>query len=132
MLKLLRRVPNTEVIDVNAGCCGMAGSFGYEAEHYEISQLVVEQRLLPVLGKARADAIIVAQDSRAGFKSSISPVGELFTQPCSWSPAARSRHSSSVVNLCHLIAVQSNTARALGERLLHTRGLTASSPLHQN
>jgi FAD/FMN-containing dehydrogenase/Fe-S oxidoreductase len=60
MLKLLRLIPNTEVIDADAGCCGMAGSFGYEAEHYEISQVVAEQRLLPALRKAGADSIVVA------------------------------------------------------------------------
>src|SRR5207244_1743046 len=39
-LKLLRRILGAEVIDLDAGCCGMAGSFGYEKEHYEISRLV--------------------------------------------------------------------------------------------
>src|SRR5207248_10284582 len=37
MLRLLRLIPEAEVIDLDAGCCGMAGSFGYEAEHYEVS-----------------------------------------------------------------------------------------------
>jgi FAD/FMN-containing dehydrogenase/Fe-S oxidoreductase len=60
MFNLLRRVSNAEVEDVNAGCCGMAGSFGYELEHYEISRLVAEQRLLPALHEASADAIVVA------------------------------------------------------------------------
>ena len=54
MLKLLRRIPGAEVIDLDAGCCGMAGSFGYEAEHYEISRLVGEQRLLPAVRAGRA------------------------------------------------------------------------------
>ncbi|MCI0642493.1 MAG: FAD-binding protein [Gemmataceae bacterium] len=48
-LRLLRRIPGAEVIDLDAGCCGMAGSFGYEKEHYEISCLVGEQRLFPAL-----------------------------------------------------------------------------------
>src|SRR5262249_49741266 len=46
-LRILRRIPGAEVIDLDAGCCGMAGSFGYEKEHYEISRLVGEQRLFP-------------------------------------------------------------------------------------
>ena len=50
-LRLLRRIPGAEVVDLDAGCCGMAGSFGYEVEHYEVSRLVGEQRLLP--GRAR-------------------------------------------------------------------------------
>jgi Fe-S oxidoreductase len=38
----------------------MAGSFGYEREHYEVSRLVGEQRLFPALRAADADAIVVA------------------------------------------------------------------------
>jgi FAD/FMN-containing dehydrogenase/Fe-S oxidoreductase len=59
-LRLLRRIPGAEVIDLDAGCCGMAGSFGYEKEHYEISRLIGEQRLFPVIRRADADTVIVA------------------------------------------------------------------------
>jgi FAD/FMN-containing dehydrogenase/Fe-S oxidoreductase len=59
-LRLLRRIPGAEVVDLDAGCCGMAGSFGYEKEHYEISRLVGEQRLFPALREADADAVVVA------------------------------------------------------------------------
>jgi Fe-S oxidoreductase len=59
-LKLLRRIPGAEVIDLDAGCCGMAGSFGYEKEHYEISRLVGEQRLFPAIRQAEPDTVIVA------------------------------------------------------------------------
>jgi FAD/FMN-containing dehydrogenase/Fe-S oxidoreductase len=64
-LRLLRRIPGAEVIDLDAGCCGMAGSFGYETEHYEISRLVGEQRLFPALRKIEEDddTVVVA----AGF-----------------------------------------------------------------
>jgi len=60
MLKLLRLIPGSEVVDLDAGCCGMAGSFGYEAEHYEVSRLVGEQRLLPAVRKAEPEDIVVA------------------------------------------------------------------------
>ncbi len=60
ILKLLRLVPDTQVLDLDAGCCGMAGSFGYEVEHYEISRLIAECRLLPALRQAGADTVIVA------------------------------------------------------------------------
>ena len=59
-LNVLRRIPGAEVIDLDAGCCGMAGSFGYEKEHYEISRLVGEQRLFPAIRQADADTVIVA------------------------------------------------------------------------
>jgi Fe-S oxidoreductase len=60
LMNLLRRIPGAEVIDLDAGCCGMAGSFGYEKEHYEISRLVGEQRLFPALRAATSDTVIVA------------------------------------------------------------------------
>jgi len=60
LMNLLRRIPGAEVIDIDAGCCGMAGSFGYEKEHYEISRLVGEQRLFPAIRAADADTVIVA------------------------------------------------------------------------
>jgi Fe-S oxidoreductase len=58
--RLLQRIPDAEVIDLDAGCCGMAGSFGYEKEHYEISRLVGEQRLFKAVRRADANTIIVA------------------------------------------------------------------------
>ncbi len=59
LLRLLRRIPGTEVIDLDAGCCGLAGSFGYEKEHYDVSLRVGEQRLFPAL-RQTPDAVIVA------------------------------------------------------------------------
>jgi FAD/FMN-containing dehydrogenase/Fe-S oxidoreductase len=59
-LGLLRRIPGAEVIDLDAGCCGLAGSFGYEKEHYEVSRLVGEQRLFPALRQMPAEAAVVA------------------------------------------------------------------------
>ncbi len=46
------------VSESEAGCCGMAGSFGYESEHYDISRTIAEDRLLPVLRETPADTII--------------------------------------------------------------------------
>ena len=43
-----------------SGCCGMAGSFGYEKEHYEVSMKVGEQTLFPTIRKADSDVIIAA------------------------------------------------------------------------
>lgn len=48
----------TEVLD--SGCCGLAGSFGYEREHHEISMQIGEQILLPEVRKASTETIIVA------------------------------------------------------------------------
>jgi Fe-S oxidoreductase len=45
---------------IPSGCCGMAGSFGYEKEHYEVSMNIGEQTLFPAVRKAADDVIIVA------------------------------------------------------------------------
>ncbi len=47
MKRLLGRVPGLEVTEVDSGCCGMAGAFGYQKQHYELSRKVGEDRLLP-------------------------------------------------------------------------------------
>ena len=44
------RIPGAEVVELDAGCCGMAGSFGFEAEHYELS--MQHRRDAPVPGGA--------------------------------------------------------------------------------
>ena len=46
-LNALRLAPGYKVELTNAGCCGMAGSFGYEKEHYDISMTIGEQALFP-------------------------------------------------------------------------------------
>ena len=58
--KTLRLVPGLEVSTVETSCCGMAGSFGYEAEHYDVSMKMAEANLLPAVRKAEADTLIVA------------------------------------------------------------------------
>ena len=41
-----------------AGCCGMAGSFGYEAEHYEVSKKIGEERLFPAVNNAGTQTVV--------------------------------------------------------------------------
>jgi FAD/FMN-containing dehydrogenase/Fe-S oxidoreductase len=57
---LLSRVPGATVIDPDAGCCGMAGSFGYDAKHYEVSRQIAERRLMPAVRNSPAGTAIVA------------------------------------------------------------------------
>lgn len=45
--KVLGRLPGVEIQEVDSGCCGMAGSFGYEKEHYEISKAMAYRKLIP-------------------------------------------------------------------------------------
>lgn len=58
--KALRLVPGLTVETVAAGCCGMAGAFGYNAATYEVSMTMAEEALLPAVRAAAADTIIVA------------------------------------------------------------------------
>jgi Fe-S oxidoreductase len=43
--KLLAKIPGASVTDLDAGCCGMAGSFGYGTEHYDISVAIANRKL---------------------------------------------------------------------------------------
>lgn len=53
-IALLQEIPGLDIVPSNAGCCGMAGSFGYEVEHAPLSQAIANQSLLPALEKAHA------------------------------------------------------------------------------
>jgi FAD/FMN-containing dehydrogenase/Fe-S oxidoreductase len=56
---LLRSIPGADVREIDAGCCGMAGSFGFEAEHYGLSMSIGELRLFPAI-RAEAEETIIA------------------------------------------------------------------------
>ena len=57
---LLGRIPSCTVVDLDAGCCGMAGSFGYAKEHYDVSRQIGERKLLPAARALAPDAVLVA------------------------------------------------------------------------
>ena len=58
--QVLTMVPELVVETVESSCCGMAGSFGYDAEHYDTSMAMGELSLLPAVREADADCLIVA------------------------------------------------------------------------
>ena len=57
---ILNLPENYNVTIIPSGCCGMAGSFGYEKEHYDISMQIGEQTLFPAVRKAPVDTVIAA------------------------------------------------------------------------
>jgi Fe-S oxidoreductase len=59
-LATLKQVPGLAVKPIASSCCGMAGSFGYQAETQDISRAMAEASLLPTVRAAAADDIIVA------------------------------------------------------------------------
>ena len=58
--QILALVPGLEVEMIDSSCCGMAGSFGFEAEHYDASMAMAELSLLPALEKVDAATLVVA------------------------------------------------------------------------
>uniref|UniRef100_UPI00286AA29D (Fe-S)-binding protein n=1 Tax=Polaromonas sp. TaxID=1869339 RepID=UPI00286AA29D len=59
ILDVLKLIPGAQPELIESSCCGMAGSFGYEASHYEVSMQMAELSLLPAV-RQQPDAIVVA------------------------------------------------------------------------
>ncbi len=60
VLRVLKLVPELQTDLIESSCCGMAGSFGYDAEHYDISMQMAEAALLPKVREAGKDTLIIA------------------------------------------------------------------------
>jgi Fe-S oxidoreductase len=83
--KILNLPRNYKVTLLSTGCCGMAGSFGYEAEHYEISQKIGDERLFPAIKKMDSETLLAAngtscrhQISDGTQREALHPVSLLF------------------------------------------------------
>ena len=59
-LELLNLIDNCQVEEIESGCCGMAGAFGYEKEHYSLSMEIAELGLAPRIREADPETIICA------------------------------------------------------------------------
>ena len=60
LVKILSFPKNYEVVEIQSGCCGMAGAFGYEKEHYDVSMAIGELVLFPEVRKAPETTLISA------------------------------------------------------------------------
>ncbi|HZX68259.1 MAG TPA: FAD-linked oxidase C-terminal domain-containing protein, partial [Candidatus Elarobacter sp.] len=60
VVRALGAVPGLDCSVIDSSCCGMAGTFGYESEHYEISMRMAERDLLPAVRNAGAETLVVA------------------------------------------------------------------------
>ena len=60
VMRALRAIPGLDAQAVESSCCGMAGMFGYEREHYDISMRMAERDLLPAVRAASGETLIVA------------------------------------------------------------------------
>jgi Fe-S oxidoreductase len=84
---LLSRAAGAQLEVLDAGCCGMAGAFGYAREHFEVSKAIGARVLIPAIDKAPPDAIIVAD----GFSCR--------SQIRHFCPSRRPMHLAEVLNL---------------------------------
>lgn len=62
-LRVLKAIPGAQVTEVDSGCCGMAGSFGFEKEHYDLSLAIGNRRLFPAVQQAAQSEIVAAGTS---------------------------------------------------------------------
>jgi Fe-S oxidoreductase len=60
LVRCLKEFGGFDVEEVDSGCCGMAGSFGFEAEHYRLSMEVGKRRLFPAVDSAGKEVAVVA------------------------------------------------------------------------
>jgi Fe-S oxidoreductase len=60
MRQTLALIPGLEVEVIDSGCCGMAGAFGFEASHYEVSMKMAELSLLPAVRACSDDTLVIA------------------------------------------------------------------------
>jgi Fe-S oxidoreductase len=58
--EVLSWIPDLKATTVESSCCGMAGAFGYEAAHYDVSMAMGELSLLPAVRAAAAETVVVA------------------------------------------------------------------------
>jgi Fe-S oxidoreductase len=59
VVRTLAAIPGLDASVIESSCCGMAGTFGYEAEHYDISMRMAERDLLPAVRNAAAETLVV-------------------------------------------------------------------------
>jgi Fe-S oxidoreductase len=59
VLEVIQLIPQAKPQLIESSCCGMAGSFGYEASHHDVSMQMAELNLLPAI-RNQSDAIVVA------------------------------------------------------------------------
>ena len=78
-----RAIPGVTVVDAEAGCCGMAGSFGYGRDHYDVSKAIGERRLFPAVRDRAARARWSSPPApRAAIRFTISPTSRPCTRRC--------------------------------------------------
>jgi FAD/FMN-containing dehydrogenase/Fe-S oxidoreductase len=86
---LLRQISGFELEVLDAGCCGMAGAFGYEAKHYEVSKILAERVLVPAIEHSPPGTMVISD----GFSCR--------SQVRHFCPDARVMHLAQVLDIPH-------------------------------
>ena len=60
-INILNRIPGITAKDIQSGCCGMAGSFGYTKDHYDISMDIGRERLFPAIKDLPNNTVIASE-----------------------------------------------------------------------
>ena len=60
-MEVLRSIPECDLLEIKSGCCGMAGAFGFEKEHYDISLKIGEQLLFPAIRSQEGDFTLASE-----------------------------------------------------------------------
>ena len=60
-MEVLRSIPGCDATEIESGCCGMAGSFGMEKEHYDVSMRIGEQGLFGPIREAGDGVTVVSE-----------------------------------------------------------------------
>jgi len=96
-MKAIYNKTGNQVEEIPSGCCGMAGSFGYEKEHYGLSEKIGEAELFPAIKKLNSDKTVVA----CGF--SCRHQIEHFTgiQSRHWVQTVRAKQKKKKTKICH-------------------------------
>ena len=98
-LALLRRAEGLRVEAPDAGCCGMAGAFGYDTRRFEVSRTIAQRVLVPAINRSAEDSLIIAD----GFACR--------AQIRQFCPGRRPMHLAQVLNLKPNAAGLPQTAR---------------------
>ena len=60
-MEVLKTIPGLEPVEIKSGCCGMAGSFGFYKDHFDISMQIGENTLFPAIREENDDVIVVSE-----------------------------------------------------------------------
>ena len=102
-ISILRRIDGLALQVLDAGCCGMAGAFGYDARHFDLSRAIAQRALIPAIVASGPDTIVIAD----GFSCR--------AQIRALCPGARPTHLAQVLNMSSPVPLSTSTLPSQSE-----------------